>query len=333
MKYRLVLIMIVVSVLSFSIVSFGNSQEVIFKADHTGPSTKTEGRAMEWMSDYIAEKSDGRIKMDTFHLGALCGRDANTGFEMTMSGTIEMFIESNILLTAWDPRYQVNLLPFMFKGMDETYALAKSQFAKEEMGSWLKDKGLIILGWWTRPFRQLTNNRNSVRKPEDLKGMKIRVSGGGIILDTLKAFGADPSPMAMGEVYMALQLKTIHAQENGLTSIMSNKMYEVCDYLTYWDYIGDLLAVAVNKSWWESLTDEDRNIIQEAVDKAQDYVYYVDVDTEPLLLEELKADMQVDILTNEELDVFKEAAQPVWEQYAAIVGEDNIKAIEEVLGQ
>jgi TRAP-type C4-dicarboxylate transport system substrate-binding protein len=169
-KYFLILVFFLA--LSFFVVFPADAAEITFKADHTGPPSKTESRAMEWMSNYIAKESMGRIKMDVFHLGTLCGRDAHVGFEMTMSGAIEMFIESNIMLVEWEPRYQVILFPFIFKGFDETYKLAKSPFAKE-MASWVEPKGMTIIGWWTRPFRQLTNNRNPVRSPEDMKGMKV----------------------------------------------------------------------------------------------------------------------------------------------------------------
>lgn len=335
MRYRFILISLIVTILIFFVASPCFSQEIIFKMAHNAPPTKVTSKAMEWMSDYIFDRSNGRIKMEVYHMGVLNDRDGHTGIEMTMSGAIEMFLDTNILLVEWDPRYQVNLLPFMFNGMDDTYKLTKSQFGKEEMASWVKDKGLMIIGWLPRPFRQLTNNRNSVRAPEDLDGMKVRVPSGGIMLDTLKALGADPTPMPMGEVYTSLQLKTIHAQENSVDSIMNNKMYEVCDYLTYWNYVGDLSFLGVNLSWWENLAEEDKEIIREGADKAADYNYFVNRHAEPQLLEELSESglIQVDMLTQDELDVFKEAVQPVWEKYAEIVGRDNIEAINKLLAQ
>lgn len=332
MNKKNILIMVLVLLISFFSVSFGNTAEVIFKQSHTGPASKTEGRAAEWMAKYIAEKSNGRIQMDIYHHGILCGGSGSVNIEMGISGAIEMIIDSNINLVPWVPKYQVILFPFIFKGFDETYKLIKSPFA-QELSSWAEGTGLTVLGWWSRPFRQLTNNLRPVKTPEDLKGMRVRVPGTPIMLDTFKAFGADPTALATGEIYSALQLKTIHAQENGLTSIKSNRFYEVCDYLTYWSYIGDLLFVGVNSNWWNSLKIEDRNIIQEAVDKTQDYVYYVDADSESLLLEELKTEIDIYVPTEDELELFKQATKPVWETYTPVVGEDNVEKILDILSK
>lgn len=308
------------------------SNTITFKVDHTGPATKTEGRALEWMADYLKSQSDGRIQMQVFHQGALCNRNGQEGFQLCQSGAIEMFVEANNVLAEWEPAYQVTLLPYLFSDMDELYKFVTSPVA-EEMARMLEPKGFKVLGFWTRPLRQLTNNLRPVRKPGDLKGMKVRVPGSEVMIETFRSLGADPIPMAMGEVYTALQLKTIHAQENALTSIEANKMYEVCDYLTYWNYMADVLVVTVNKRWWDRLPDWAKTAIQDAVVKTRDWVYRTDSESEAKLLADLSSKMKVAVLTKEEKAEFAKALRPVWDKYIPVIGRELVAKTLQVLGK
>lgn len=308
------------------------SDTITFKVDHTGPAAKTEGRALEWMAEYLESESDGRIRMQVFHQGVLCNRNGQEGFQLCQAGAIEMFVEANNVLAEWSPTYQITLLPYMFSDMDELYKFVTSPIV-DDMAEILEPKGFKVLGFWTRPLRQLTNNLRPVRRPADLKGMKVRIPGSEIMLATFRTLGADPLPMPMGEVYTALQLKTIHAQENGLTSIDANKMYEVCEHLTYWNYMADVLVVTVNKRWWDRLPDWAKTTIEDAVDKTRDWVYQTDSESEAKLLQDLGTKMKVAILTDEEKADFMKALKPVWDKYTPIIGEELVLKVLDVLGK
>jgi tripartite ATP-independent transporter DctP family solute receptor len=160
--------------------------------------------------------------------------------------------------------------PFMFADRAEVYAALDGR-----MGQFLYDKiaaiNLIGLAYWENGFRNLTNSRNAVRKAEDVRGLKLRTMENAIHMAAWKALGANPTPMAFGELFTALQQKTVDGQENPFGQIFDNKFYEVQPYITKTQHMFQPFTVIANKDFWDELSPENREVVLLAMKEATDH--------------------------------------------------------------
>jgi TRAP-type C4-dicarboxylate transport system substrate-binding protein len=140
-----------------------------------------------------------------------------------------------------------------------------------------------------------------------------------LFVDNMNAMGAHPVPMDWGEVYNALQLKTIDGQENAEDVIYSSRLYEVQQYMTIWDYSTDLEVVLVNFDWWNELDDNMQGIIQQVADASVDFqAELLQKNTVELRDKISKANVQLCYMDPGDKLIFKEAVKPVWEKYAML---------------
>jgi TRAP-type C4-dicarboxylate transport system substrate-binding protein len=217
--------------------------------------------------------------------------------------------------------------------MNQVIGLAKSNSpVLKAINNELHAKKLHVIAWWPRGFRQLTNSRRPVQNIEDIRGLKFRVMTNQLFVDNMNAMGAHPVPMDWGEVYNALQLKTIDGQENAEDVIYSSRLYEVQKYMTIWDYSTDLEVVLVNFDWWNELEEDVRVIVQQVADASVDYQAEL-LQKNTLLLREkiVKANLQLYYIDPEDKLEFKQAVEPVWEKYAKLFGSAFTKSFLEEL--
>jgi tripartite ATP-independent transporter DctP family solute receptor len=278
----------------------------------------------EWMGKKITEYSNGSIVPKVYHSGVLSGTNGAAEIEMTQQGTIQLEITSSAYLDSMVPQTSVVSLPFMFKSLDQEIAFADAKPPiLDEIGKRLETKNLKVIAWWPRGFRQLTNSRQPVRNLQDLKDMRIRVQTSKIYTDVMNALGAKPVPMAIGEVYNALQLKTIDGQENAETVIFANKYMEVQKYLSIWDYATDFEVVMVNLPWWNKLTPEQRAVLERVAKESVQFeagLVKKDVKERREYLT-TKGGMQMNVVDAQAREAMKRAVEPVWRDYTKIYGQ------------
>ena len=174
---------------------------------------------------------------------------------------------------------------------------------------------MIGLAWGENGFREMTNSKRAVRKPEDLDGLKIRVVGSPIFVDTFRAMGANPISINWSETLTALQQGTVDGQENPVVSIIiPYKLWEMNKYITIWHYTIDPLIVGVSKTVWESFDAQDREMVSKA---AQDAMAFNKKEARKGLegsteaFDTLKSKgMDVVVLTDKDRDAFKAKTQP-----------------------
>lgn len=270
----------------------------------------------------IKEKSNHGMQAEVFHSGVLSGGKSEAEIEMCQQGTIEMHITSTALLANLVPKTSIFSLPFLFRDMDQISALLKSQSAiLDSINDELHAKGLHIIAWWPRGFRQLTNSRAPVKDIEDLRGLKLRVMNNPLYADNMHAMDANPVPMAWGEVYNGLQLNTIDGQENAEDVIFNSRLFEAQKFMTIWDYSVDLEVVLVNLGWWQRLADEERDIVQKVADASvvfeEDLLRKNTVELRKRIAEE---GMEIHYVTAGEKVRFRNAVFPVWKKYEKIFG-------------
>ena len=176
-------------------------------------------------------------------------------------------------------------------------------------------------------FRQLTNSKHPVTKPEDLKDLKIRVPGSAVYMGVFNALGASPTAMSWSEVFTAIQQKTIDGQENGCSVTKSAKMDEIQQYMTIWNYSYENDLFVANSRVWESLDENTRQLLQECATESCEWGRdHLEAEEDQLIQGFMDSGMQVDILTEDQLQAFKDAVAGVTAELKAEYGEDACAA-------
>ncbi|WP_077213426.1 DctP family TRAP transporter solute-binding subunit [Bacillus dakarensis] len=299
-----------------------------FKMSVTTSNTSSWFLAAEKFAEEVNEKTDGRITITPYPNEQLSNGDQGKGVELLVKGTTDFSIHSTIIYSILDERFGVLSAPFLFKDLEDVDAKMAGE-GPEMVNDILREIGVEPLGFGENGFRQLTNSKVEVKSPEDLSGLKVRIPGIKMYTDLYKELGADPTTMAFSEVFTALQQGTIDGQENPIDVIYSSKLNEVQDYITMWNYSYDPLVFGVNKKTFDSLSAEDQEIIKTAAANARKYQIETTRQKEKEQIEELKAaGMQFYYPTEEEIETFKAASQPVYDTYKDIWGEDLLNAFQ-----
>ncbi len=286
-----------------------------------------------FLSENINQRSFGKIASQVYHSGVLSGGKGSAEIELCQQGSIEIHITTTAYLANLVKKTSIFSLPFLFRDIDQVVGLAKSESVTlKKINNELHDKNIHVIAWWPRGFRQLTNSKRPVRNMEDIQGLKFRVMTNQLFVDNMNAMGAHPVPMDWGEVYNALQLKTIDGQENAEDVIFSSRLYEVQEYMTIWDYSTDYEVVLVNFNWWKGLDENIRRIIQDVADESVDYqVKLLEKNTMELREKITRNKMQIYYMDLEDKLVFRNAVKPVWDEYTRLFGpEFTISFLEEL---
>ncbi|MEM5789082.1 MAG: TRAP transporter substrate-binding protein [Syntrophobacteraceae bacterium] len=273
-------------------------------------------------AEMVAERTANRVKIDVYPANQLGNeRDMVEGLQL---GTVDLVVSSTGPLGGFVPKMLVVDLPFLFRDKQHAYSVLDGPIGKELLDEFIP-KGIKGLAFWENGFRHITNNVRPIEKPQDLKGIKIRTMENKIHLSAFRAFGASPAPMAWGEVYTALQQKTIDAQENPIAVIYTSKINEVQKYLALTGHFYSPAALLMSRKVFDSLPEDiQRVMVAAAVECANFERNYLN-DTEEKQLEELKAKgMQV---TVPDKKLFQEAIAPVYNEFESQFGRGMIERI------
>jgi tripartite ATP-independent transporter DctP family solute receptor len=275
------------------------------------------------LAKLITQTSNNEIIPKVYAFGVLSGGKGKAEIEMCQQGSIEIHITTTAYLASIVPKTSIFSLPFLFDNLEQVVGIVKSKSAVlDTINSELERKRLRVIAWWPRGFRQLTNSKRPIKSLDDIKGLVFRVMNNPLYVDNLNAMGANPVPMAWGEVYNALQLNTIDGQENAEDVVFNSKLYEAQKYLTVWDYSTDIEVVMVNTKWWSRLSDKQREMIQDAANKSVDFqVDLLRKTTETLREKLLEKGMEIYYLPQNEKQKFRETVIPVWEKYKPVFTE------------
>lgn len=292
------------------------------------------GQGGNKFAELVKEYTDGKVNVKVYPNAMLTGGDQMRQAEMVQSGAIDFMVNSTINIAPTIPEFDVFSLPFLFPTYEAVDA-ATSSAGGEQLLKSMEEYNMVGLAYGENGFREVTNNKHTVKTPDDLKGLKMRVVTP-IYIDIMRALGANAISMNWGEVFTALQQGTIDGQENPIAGvIVPNKIYEVQKYLTNWHYSYDALVVAVNKDVWNSLPAD----IQEQIEKAAKDAMAWEIDLSRKSIDEgiqLLKDKGVEVtdLSPEELEPFREKTAPVYEKYASEkVGKEIVTAFEEAIAK
>ena len=237
-------------------------------------------------AELVEEKSGGRMHIDVFANAQLASdRDCIEGMQMN---TIQSGIMVYSALAGFTDELLVFDLPSLFDSSAQGQALCDSDVGQQILGT-LEDIGIKGLGWMEYGMRNITNSVRPIETPEDLQGIKIRTMENPIHMAAFQVMGADPTPMAFGELFTALQQGTIDAQENPLSVITSSRFNEVQDYLSMTEHVYSAAPLMVSKAAYDALPDDLKAIVDEAGTEACQWEREYLAEVEVQWLDELEA--------------------------------------------
>ena len=306
------------------------ASEFAMIAGTSTPDTHPYVLGMNKISELVKEKSGGAVTLDVFGNSQLGSeRDLIEGLQL---GSVQMTCVSTAPLSGFTDMFLVFDLPFLFETTKQARAVLDSEVGAEILNS-VEAQGLVGLAWFENGFRNVTNNKKPIEKPEDLKGMKIRTMENQMHMAAFQAMGADPTPMAMGEVFTALQQGTIDGQENPIPIIETNKFDEVQKYVSLTGHLYSPTPVFIAKDYFDALPAEYQTAVKEAAVEAAPYEReQIDAQTESGAKALEERGMQIN---SPEKKAFQDATASIYDTYvkegAGFVSPDIFARVQEAI--
>ena len=268
--------------------AFGPAQaQTKLKWAHVYETSEPFHKYAMWAADEVKKRTNGRYEIQVFPASSL-GKESDINQGLTL-GTVDIIYTGASFAGRSYPPLSVTYFPFIFRDSEHILKYAKSDVFKELSKGYDDKTGNHIMALNYYGARDVTSTESKpVRTPEDMKGLKIRVPDAPAYLAFPKALGANPTPIAFAEVYLALQNGTVDAQENPLPTIEAKKFYEVQKNISLTGHIIDSLLTIVSPTVWKKLSDEDKKIFGEVMQEAADKTGREIIASEARLVEEFK---------------------------------------------
>ena len=243
-----------------------HAKDLIIRFNHTDGTGGDGFHFAEKFKALAAERSSGRIQVQNFHSGQL-GAEKDM-YDSMQIGSIEMGRSGSLIISVAAPQYAALELPYVFRSQQHLRNVLAGPIGQAMHQEFLTRKGVRVLGIVNRGARQVTTKNRAVKTPADMAGLKLRVPEIPVYVAAFRALGAAPTPMAFPEVFTALQQGTIDGQENPLATINGNSFHDVQKYLVLTSHVRGNGWMIASERFWQSLTDADRKLLQQAVDDA-----------------------------------------------------------------
>ncbi|GAK53322.1 DctP10 protein [Candidatus Moduliflexus flocculans] len=310
------------------------------------------GMGAQKFADLVNEKTNGQIVVKPYFGSTLLKGAQLNAFQMVAQGVIDVAFESTINSATVLPQKNIFSLPFFINTLENLDKLETGETGKAIFAA-MEEKGVMPLAWGENGFRQITNSKKEIKTPEDLKGLRVRVVGSPIFIDTFKALGADPINMNWGDAVTAFQQGTVDGQENPVGVLIPVQIHQYHKYATFWNYLADPLMIYWNKKDWDAFPDDIKAAIKEAAEQAarfekalsragldgdvslnilkNEFNYTMEVADPVKFLQE--KGMTVSTLSDAELQAFKDAVKPIYDTWVPKIGEDLYKKALADMGQ
>ncbi|AKI97055.1 sialic acid TRAP transporter substrate-binding protein SiaP [Kosmotoga pacifica] len=307
---RLVLFAVVLTLLS--VVILAGDPTYVLRFNTVAAPTQPQVLAMQKFAEVVKELSGGKIIVQVFHSGQL--GDQKTSLLGVMRGDLEMAGDGG---PSWFadlgnmPEFGVFGAAYVFRNIDHMYSVMLGPIGQEYFDKLAKKSGLRVLDVWYLGTRELnlTAKAGAVRKPEDLKGIKLRMPNNETFLDMGRALGAMPTPMGFGEVYLGLKTGTIDGQDNPLPTDLAAKFVEVTKYIVLTDHSIGMICPVINEKLWQSMPEKYRVYIKQAMRVARYYMNSIVLEQEAKLLGQFVDEYNMEIIIPDKDAFMKRAAE------------------------
>ncbi len=315
MKFPLTPFLIAAALLAGGAAMAQDIQERTIRFGHLNNTDHPTSTGVKKFAELVAARSGGKIKVQEYPSSQL-GNELQQQAAL-QGGVQEMLVASTTSLAGVVKEFGVFDFPFLFGNARQADAMVDGPLGKL-LGGKLAEKGVVVLGFFDLGFRNVTNGKRPVTKPEDLDGLKLRVIPNPVFLETFKTFKANPIPMPFAELYGALENKTVDGQENPFSVILSSKFYEVNKYVSATNHVYATNPVQVSKRFWDKLSPAEQKLLQDAAIEAQNYQRVVSREAAAKAVGELKAKgMLYNEIAPAELERMRAAVRPVYDKFAA----------------
>ena len=302
-----------------------------FACSTTETSTWADGGRK--FGELMEKATGGKVKVNIYAADQLTNGNQSEGIQALMNGDpVQISMHSNLIYSAFDPRFNVVSLPFIYDSVEDADAKFDGE-AGEKLKEILGEYGLHCMGIAENGFRELTNSVREVKSVDDMKNLKIRVAGSNLLMECYKRWGADATNLNWSETYTALQQNTVEGQENPLPAIDAASVQEVQPYCSMWDAIYDCLFFCINQDIYDGLTPEQQAVVDEAGQKAVEYERYINRSGDEEIMNRWKDKNGVTFTAKEDMDIesFKEAVDGVDEWFIEELKSQGYEDAEELV--
>ena len=302
-----------------------------FACSTTETSTWADGGRK--FGELMEKATGGKVKVNIYAADPLTNGNQSEGIQALMNGDpVQISMHSNLIYSAFDPRFNVVSLPFIYDSVEDADAKFDGE-AGEKLKEILGEYGLHCMGIAENGFRELTNSVREVKSVDDMKNLKIRVAGSNLLMECYKRWGADATNLNWSETYTALQQNTVEGQENPLPAIDAASVQEVQPYCSMWDAIYDCLFFCINQEIYDGLTPEQQAVVDEAGQKAVEYERYINRSGDEEIMNRWKDKNGVTFTAKEDMDIesFKEAVDGVDEWFIEELKSQGYEDAEELV--
>lgn len=304
--------------------SGGSGEKITIKAGHAAADTNTIHWGWLEFKNRVETNSNGRITVEVYPNSQL-GNEREL-VEATQLGNITMCSTSTAPVASFSPAYFAFDLPFAYKERENIYSILDGEIG-QEIAATVEDVNMINLGFWENGFRHITTSNKAVRSVDDMKGLKFRTMENEVHMKAFELLGASPVPMAWGEVYTALQQKTVDGQETPLELIYNTGLHEVQDYITKTGHLYAPTAILIDKNFYDGLSAEDQKIISDAVKEVTPLARARAAEKEQAAEVEMAKTVEIISLSDEEHAKFRAKMEPAYDLVRQKVGGDLVDRI------
>lgn len=283
--------------------------------------------AAQRFKEQVEQRTNGKVTVSLHPGGELVKGNQANEIPFLQSGEIDMTIVSDTIMAGADPKIGAVSLPWLFRNYGDVDKFRSSPVAQELLDG-LKSHGMIGLAWGEGGFRQLTNAKHPVAKPEDLKDLHIRVPNVKLLVSTWKAMGYEPTIVNFLELPAKIKAGEVDGQENAIDVIMSAKLYEIQNQISLWNYSYDGLVFAISQKTWDKLDSASQDIVRKTAQEVSNYQVQLSRGVAMSQIKFLKdKGMTVTELTPEQIEAFRSKVGSVYTEYEASMGKDLISKL------
>jgi C4-dicarboxylate-binding protein DctP len=298
---------------------------LVVKVSHVVADNTPKGQAALKFKELAEKKLPGKVEVQVFPNSQLFGDGKE--MEALLLGDVQIIAPSLSKFDRYTKKLQVFDLPFLFHDIAAVDRFQKSKPGRDLLDA-MRSKGIKGLAYWHNGMKELSTDRDQLRLPGDVKGLKFRIQASDVLEAQFRALGANPQKMAFSEVYQALQTGVVDGQENTWSNIYSQKFFEVQKTIAETNHgVIDYMAIT-NAKWWDGLPADVRKGLQEAMDEATEYGngianQFNDRDKKRIAA---AGKAKIQTLSKDDLAKWQKAMEPVWKKFEGDIGKDLIQA-------
>ena len=297
-----------------------SEEVIILKMGHFSSQDHPAHTAALQFAVNVEERTNGMVKVDLYEDGKL--GTPQEMLEQNIVGTIDMSLPTQGSLDKYSKKFATVMLPFVFDDYEQAHKVLDGEFlewVKEDMDN----QGLVILSNWEYGFRNITNNIRPIETPEDVVGLRLRTPPEFQLELAMESLGADVTKIAYPEIYLSLQQNIVDGQENPLTVIYYDKIYEVQDYLAITKHVYNNMVHVISKDTWNKLSKEQQDIISEESLNSSDLIRKEMQEQEEIIFKKLLEEGMIITYPNREL--FQGKMQYAYDAISAYAGKENVE--------